>query len=74
MEGRIRFMTAITLAFAHAYQVTKTHACRPTPQLLAEAQSQISAHLPNIRATTRDRGNDFQGWAIYSEVYSRCGW
>ena len=23
--------------------------------------------LPNVRTTTRERGNDFQGWAIFSD-------
>ena len=28
-------------------------------------------HLPNIRTTTRERGNDFQGWAIYTDAGTR---
>ena len=28
-------------------------------------------HLSNIRTTTRERGNDFQGWAIYTDGCTR---
>ena len=28
-------------------------------------------HLPNVRSTTRERGNDFQGWAIYTDGCTR---
>ena len=28
-------------------------------------------HLPNIRTTTRDKGNNFQGWAIYTDGGAR---
>ena len=28
-------------------------------------------HLPNARSTTRERGNDFQGWAIYTDGGTR---
>ena len=28
-------------------------------------------HLPNIRTTTRERGNDFQVWAIYTDGGTR---
>ena len=30
-------------------------------------------HLPNGRTTTRERGNDFQGWAIYTDGGTRLG-
>ena len=47
MEGRIRFMTAITPAYAHAYQVTcltRHMPASPASELpLAEAPSQMSA-------------------------------
>ena len=62
----------------------KTHACRPAPQLpLAEAQSQKSAPSQcSYYITTRERGNDFQGWTIFSdggtrvvdgETFAGCG-
>ena len=63
MKGRIRFMTAITSTSAHAYQTTwphKTHVCGPTPKARYP-------HLPNDRTTTRQKGYDFQGWAIYTD-------
>ena len=28
-------------------------------------------HLPNVRTTTRERGNDFQGWVIYADGCTR---
>ena len=28
-------------------------------------------HLPNVRTTTRERGNDFKGWTIFSDGCSR---
>ena len=58
MKGRIRFMTAITSAYAHAYQATCL--TRHMPKLKARY-----LHLPNARSTIRERGNDFRGWAIY---------
>ena len=63
-------MTAITPANAHAYQVTCLPRHMPTvPRLnfrLPKAKARYP-HLPNVRTTTRERGNDFQGWAIYSD-------
>ena len=74
MKGRIRFMTAITPAYGHAYQVT----C--LTRHIPEVQNQryrlpitkaMYAHLPNVRTATRERGNDFQGWAIYTDGSTR---
>ena len=28
-------------------------------------------HLPNVRTTTRERSNDFQGWSIYTDGSTR---
>ena len=28
-------------------------------------------YLPNARSTTRERGNDFRGWAIYTDGGTR---
>ena len=28
-------------------------------------------HLPSVRITSRERGNDFQGWAIYTDGCTR---
>ena len=77
MKGRIRFMTAITPAYGHAYQATclARHilAC-PAPKLpAAQAQSQISVSSQRSRSITRERGNDHRRWAIHTEWwYSRC--
>ena len=64
MEGRIRFMTAITPAYAHAYQVTCLTRLIPAVQTqrfrLPSAKARYP-HLTNIRATTRERGNNFSG-------------
>ena len=70
MKGRIRFMTAITPAYAHAYWATcltrhmpafpRQNFCLPKPEARYP-------HLPNARSTTRERGNDFQGCAIFSD-------
>ena len=72
MKGRIRFMTAITPAYAHAYQAT----CL-TRHMLAVPHQKIRLPRPkarypqlhNARSTTRERGNVnyFQGWAIFTD-------
>ena len=28
-------------------------------------------HLPNVRTATRERGDDFQGWALYTDGGTR---
>ena len=62
-------MTAITPVCAHAYQVT----CLTRHILAVQSQKfRLPAakagypHLPNVRTATRERGNDFQGWSIYT--------
>ena len=67
-------MTAITPAYVHAYQLicltghtpATLHSKIPLPAAKARY-----AHLPNARATTREKGNDFQGWAIYTDGGTR---
>ena len=67
-------MTAITLAYAHAYQPTCLTAHMPAvphqnfrlPQLKARYP-----YLPNDRSLTRERGNDYCGWAIYTDGGTR---
>ena len=63
-------MTAITPAYAHAYQVT----CLTRHMLAVQSQKfrlpsakAKYPNLPNVRTTTRETGNDFQGWAIFSD-------
>ena len=63
MEGRIRFMTAITPSYAHAYQVICL--TRRMPDIsrfhfrLPKAKARYP-HLPDVRSTTLDRGGNFQ--------------
>ena len=77
MKGRIRFMTAITSAYAHAYQATcltrHMSAVLHRNFRLPKPKARYP-HLRNGRTTTRERGHDFQGWAICRRGYSRCGW
>ena len=58
MKGRIRFMTTITLAYAHAYQAT----CLSRRMRAFLGKNSVS----NARSTTSEKGNDFRGWAIYT--------
>ena len=65
MNGRIRFMMAVTSACAHAYQATCLS--RLMPAILGNflRLTKLNArypHLPNARSTTRERGDDFQRW------------
>ena len=74
MKGSIRFMTANTPAYAHAYQATcLTRLLPAVPRLnfrLPKPKARYP-HLPNVRATTRERGDDFQEWAIYTDGCTR---
>ena len=68
MKGTIRFMTAITPAYAQTYQLiylTRRILVVPREKFRLPAAKARYPHLPNSRTTTRERGNDFQGWAIY---------
>ena len=59
-------MTANTPAYAHAYQfirLTRHIPVVPSQKFRLPAAKARYPHLPNIRTTTRDKGNDFQGWA-----------
>ena len=67
-------MTAVTPAYAHAYQVICLTRHLPTAPCLNFRLPKTKArypHLPNVRATTRERGKDFQGWAIYNDGGTR---
>ena len=74
MKGRIRFMTAITPAYAHAYQATFLAQRLPgVPHhnfRLPKTKSRYP-YLPNARSITRERGNDYRGWAIYTDGGTR---
>ena len=55
MKGRIRFMTAIIPAYAHACQLiclTRHIPVVPTQKLRLPAAKAKCPHLPNIRTTT----------------------
>ena len=74
MKGRIRFMTASTPAYAHAYQatsLTRHMLLVPHQNFRLPKPKARYPHLPNARCTTRERGNDFQGWAIYTDGCTR---
>ena len=70
MEGRVRFLTTIAPAYAHAHQ-SICFAGRllvvPHQKFRLPAAKARYPHLPNSRTTTRERGNDFQGWAVYTD-------
>ena len=74
IKGRIRCMTAITPAYAHAYQATCLAQHLPGfPHhnfRLPKAKSKYP-YLPNVRSITRERGNDYRGWAIYTDGGTR---
>ena len=61
-------MTAITSAYAHAYQATCLAQHFPgVPHhnfRLPKPKSRYP-YLPNARSITRERGNDYRGWAIF---------
>ena len=67
-------MTAITPACAHAYQLicmTKHILAVPSQKFRLPAAKARYPHLPSARTTTRDTGNEFQGWAIYTDGGTR---
>ena len=69
-------MTAITLAYVHAYQATCLAQHLPgVPHQnfrLSKPKSRYP-YLPNARSMTRDKGNDYRGWAVFFRWwYSRC--
>ena len=67
MKGRIRFMTAITPAYAHAYQATCLTRHMPAVPHQHFRLPKLKTRYPylNDRTTTRTRGIDFRGWAIF---------
>ena len=74
MKGRFCFMAAITSANAHAFQATcRTRHMPAVPRLNFRLPKPTASypHLPNVRTTTRERGNDFQEWTIYTDGGTR---
>ena len=61
-------------AYAHAYQFIcvagHIPAALPSKFRLPVAKARYP-HLPNARTTTREKGNDFHGWAIYIDGGTR---
>ena len=67
-------MTAITPAYAHAYQATclsRHMPAVPRKNFRLPKPKARYPHLPKARSTTRERGNDFQGWAIWTDGGTR---
>ena len=74
MKGRFLFMTAITPAYAHAYQatcLTRHMPSIPHQNFRLPKPKARYPHLSSLRTTTRERGNDFRGWAIYTDAGTR---
>ena len=74
MKERIRFLTAITPAYAHAFQATCLARHIPAVQhqnfRLPKPKSRYP-HLPNDRSITLERGNDYRGWTLYTDGGTR---
>ena len=49
----------------------KTHVRSPRLNFRFPKSKARYPHLPNVRITTRERGNDFQGWALYTDGGTR---
>ena len=74
MKGQIRFMTAITPAYANECQATCLAQHIPAVPRQNFRLPKLKArypYLPNDRSTTRTRGNEFRGWAIYTDGVTR---
>ena len=74
IKGRLRFMTAITPAYAHAYQATCLAQHLPgVPHhnfRLPKPKSRYP-YLPNDRSITSERGNYYRVWAICTDGGTR---
>ena len=75
MTRRIRFMTAITPAYAHAFQATglARHLLGAPHQnfRLPKPKARYS-YFPNARSLQHsERGNHYRGWAFYSDGGTR---
>ena len=74
MKGRIRFMTAITPAYAHANQATclAQHIPDVPHQNFGQPKPKSRyPYLPNARSITRERSNDYRRWAIHPDGGTR---
>ena len=74
MSGRVRFMTAITPAHAHAYQTICLGMPFPAvPHYSFRLPGPKSRYpfLPNDRSLSEELGHDYRGWAIYTDGGTR---
>ena len=74
LRGRVRFMTAITPAYAHAYQtlcLAMHSPCVPRRTFRLPKPKSRYPFLPNVRSITREVGNEYHGWAICAEGGTR---
>ena len=73
-RGRIRFMTAITPAYARAFQSTclaRHILAVPHPNFRLPKPRARYPYLPKARSITRERGNVYRGWVIYTDGGTR---
>ena len=69
-EGRIRLMTAITPAYAHAFQavcLTRHPMVIPHQKFRLPTAKAKYPNLPINRTMTRQRGSDHRGWAVFTD-------
>ena len=74
LKGRVRFMTAVTPAYAHSYQTIclAMHFLRVPHHTFQHPKLKSRyPNLPNDRSITGERGNDYHGWAIYTDGGTR---
>ena len=74
MTGRVQFMTAITPAYAHAYQTICLGMHSPgVPHHAFRLHRPKSRYpfLPNGRSLSKELGHDYHGWAIYTDGGTR---
>ena len=67
-------MTAITPAYAHAYQticLAITHFWRPVTTLSVFPNPSPDILLPSDRSITKELGHDYHGWAVYTDGGTR---
>ena len=69
MEERIRLVTAVTPAYAHAYQaicLARRPIDIPCQRFRLPSAKAKYPNLPNIRTITRNNGDDHKGWAVFT--------
>ena len=74
VKGRVRFMTAITPAYAHAYQTICLGMHSPgVPHHSFRLPRPKSRYpfLPNDLSLSKELGHDYHGWATYTEGGTR---